>query len=365
MDLDFTEEQSMLRETTKAICEQHYSMMDVRNCENTQPGYPLGFWQAVTESGLGGLLIDEDFGGAGMGLQDAVVVFEELGRHLAYSPLLDSCVIAATAIKHFGSLSQQADYLSKIADGSMRVAVANLAPGQGYDCEKQGLDVADSSVSAVRHLVSYAHSATHFLLVGTNGEAQTRAYLIAADAQGLSIDAQANIASLPCAVVTFDKVVIDDSNTLKQVADWNDVAAVGALVAAAMAAGGAERMLDITVDYSKTRVQFDKPIGAFQSLSHYMAELATDIEGSKTLNYHAAWAFNAQRDWALLGAQAKLQSGDCFRKTTAVGTQIHGGLGFTREADAQLYFRRAKFLQMMYWDAEFLERRIADLLLAA
>jgi alkylation response protein AidB-like acyl-CoA dehydrogenase len=360
MDLDFTEEQNMLRDTTRSICEQVYSLPAVRACEKEAPGYPQAFWQALVESGLTGLLVDEQFGGAGMGMLDAVVVFEELGRNLAFSPLLESCVLATAAIDKFAGAEQKQAALQAVVAGDWRIAVAQLAPGADYDVSSLGLAADGEKLNATRHLVPFADSATHILLV----DAST-CYLLPVAAAGISMQAQENMASLPMSVVRFENVDIADAQRFNHDGRWDEVAGVVALMASAMAAGGAERMLDITAEYSKTRVQFGKPIGAFQSLSHYMAELATDIEGSKTLNYHAAWAFDEQRDWSLLAAQAKLHAGDCFRQTTAVGTQIHGGLGFTREADAQLYYRRAKWLQLMYWDAEFLERRIADLLLAA
>lgn len=360
MDLDFSEEQNMLRDTTRAICEQEYSLAAVRESEKTDSGYPPAFWQALSESGLSGLLIAEEYGGAGLGLLDAVVIFEELGRHLAFSPLLETAVLATSAIAKFASEEQKQQCLPVLAQGEWRIAVAQLAPGANYDAQSLGNALDQGVLNACRHLVPFANTASHVLLV----DAQA-CYLMPVDTKGLHIEAQENMASLPMSQLRFENVDVSALMQFSHQGGWTDVAGQAALVAAAMAAGGAERMLDITAEYSKTRVQFAKPIGAFQSLSHYMAELATEIEGSKTLNYHAAWAFDQQRDWSLLAAQAKLHAGDGFKEATAVGTQIHGGLGFTREADPQLYYRRAKWLQLMYWDSAFLEQRIADLLLAA
>jgi len=128
---------------------------------------------------------------------------------------------------------------------------------------------------------------------------------------------------------------------------------------AAMAVGGCDRALEITVQYAKERKQFDKPLGAFQSISHYLADAVTALDGARTLAYEAAWARSQNRDLRRLAPMAKLFACDTFRDTTAMCQQVWGGVGFTREYDIQLYFRRAKQLQITWWDAPYLEERIA------
>ena len=133
------------------------------------------------------------------------------------------------------------------------------------------------------------------------------------------------------------------------------------VLAAAQANGGAEYALEITVQYSKDREQFDKPLGAFQALSHYMADAKTVIDGSKTLTYEAAWAHSTGRSIRKLAPMAKLFACNSFRDTTAMAQQIFGGVGFTLEYEIQLYFRRAKQLQLSWNDT----RRCEDLIAAA
>ena len=133
----------------------------------------------------------------------------------------------------------------------------------------------------------------------------------------------------------------------------------GIILLAAQAMGGAERALEMTVGYAKERTQFDKPLGAFQSIAHYLADAATAVDGGKTLVYQAAWARSAGRPVERLAPMAKLFACQTFRDLTAMGQQVFGGVGFTVEYDIQLYFRRAKQLQMTWWDGRYLEELVA------
>ena len=133
------------------------------------------------------------------------------------------------------------------------------------------------------------------------------------------------------------------------------------ILLAAWAIGGAERALEITVQYAKDREQFDKPLGAFQAISHYLADAATLVDGGKTLVYEAAWARAAGKSIARLAPMAKLFACQTYRDVTAMCQQVWGGVGFTIEYDIQLFFRRAKQLQITWWDTRYLEERIAAL----
>ena len=140
---------------------------------------------------------------------------------------------------------------------------------------------------------------------------------------------------------------------------WRNLLYEGIILLAAHAVGGADRALQITVEYSKERVQFDKPIGAFQSLAHYMADAVAVLEGARTLVLEAAWAQTRGKSIARLAPMAKLFACNAFRDITAMAEQVHGGYGFTLEYDIQLYFRRAKQLQLNWWDSRYLEQLIA------
>ena len=140
---------------------------------------------------------------------------------------------------------------------------------------------------------------------------------------------------------------------------WDEVMHDGIVLLAAQAAGGARHALEITVQYAKDRQQFDKPLGAFQALAHYLSDAVTTVDGAETLVYEAAWARDAGRPVTRLAPMAKLFACQTFRDVTAMAQQVFGGVGFTVEYDIQLYFRRAKQLQISWWDDRYLEELIA------
>ena len=138
----------------------------------------------------------------------------------------------------------------------------------------------------------------------------------------------------------------------------------GVILLAAQAVGGARQALDMTVQYAKDRRQFDKPLGAFQAIAHYLADASTRVDGAQTLVWEAAWARDAGEPIDRLAPMAKLYAGETYRDVTAMAVQVFGGVGFTVDFDIQLYFRRAKALQLNYWDDRFLEELIAESVLA-
>ncbi|MFM7064300.1 MAG: acyl-CoA dehydrogenase family protein, partial [Actinomycetes bacterium] len=144
---------------------------------------------------------------------------------------------------------------------------------------------------------------------------------------------------------------------------WTRVMFEANILLAAQAVGGCTQALDMTVEYSKERVQFDKPLGSFQALSHYMADAKTAIDGARLLTYEAAWAHSAARPVNRLAPMAKLFACNSYRDTTAMAQQIFGGVGFTLDYDIQLFFRRAKALQLSWNDTARLEALVAEAVL--
>src|SRR5207302_11136963 len=140
---------------------------------------------------------------------------------------------------------------------------------------------------------------------------------------------------------------------------WDQVMRDGIVLLAAQAVGGARYSLDITVQYAKDRFQFDKPLGAFQAIAHYLADAVTAVDGAETLVYEAAWARANDRSTARLAPMAKLFACSTFRDVTAMAQQVFGGVGFTLEYDIQLHFRRAKQLQISWWNDRYLEDLVA------
>jgi len=167
--------------------------------------------------------------------------------------------------------------------------------------------------------------------------------------------------------VDFDGAVVSAADRIGAAGTgwktWTKVMEQACILSAAQANGGTEQALHMTVEYSKERVQFDKPLGAFQALSHYMADAKTAVDGSKLLTYEAAWNHSMDRPVNRLAPMAKLFACNTYRDTTAMAQQLFGGVGFTLDYDIQLYFRRAKSLQLSWYDSRRLEELVAEAVL--
>lgn len=370
MDLDFTEEQDMLREAVRGLCASEANTASVRGLEDDPKGFSDDFWGQLAELDLLGLLIAEEHGGSGMGLMEGVVIAEELGRSLVPSPWFVSSVLAAGAIARAGTADQRAAWLPRIANGESILSVAWLEPENGFSPKgvqvRGTADGDDLVISGTKRHVFFASSAERLVtLVRTgDGDDDIAVVLVDPSADGVTMTQKMTIASDTQYDVTFDDVRVAATERLGGAganawAAWDETMHDGAILASAIANGGARYALEITVQYAKDREQFDKPLGAFQAIAHYLADAKTATDGATLLTYEAAWARSEGRDVAKLAPMAKLFACQTYRDTTAMAQQVFGGVGFTVEYDIQLYFRRAKSLQLNWWNDRECENRIA------
>ena len=222
-----------------------------------------------------------------------------------------------------------------------------------------------SCIDGVKWHVPFASSATAFVVLARtgDGEGDVDLFLVDPAAPGVTLQQQMTIASDAQYEVTLTGVRVPASARIGAAgsgwATWHDTMLDGIVLLAAQAIGGARYALDITVQYAKDRHQFDKPLGAFQAIAHYLADAVTAVDGAETLVYEAAWARADGRSIDRLAPMAKLFACKTFRDVTAMAQQVFGGIGFTVESDIQLYFRRAKQLQISWWDDRYLEELIA------
>lgn len=369
MDLKFTEEQTMLRDMTRNLCADFSTPEVVRKMENDPHGVPMQLWQQMSQVGLLGMLIPEQYGGMGLSILDGAVVYEELGRSLAPGPYFASAAISARAIIHADAGAAHSTLLAAIADGTCIVVPAWLEADHGFGPDGVQLLAERSGdyyrLNGAKRHVFYAAAAKQLLVLARTGAAPSAIdlFLVDTNAPGVTLEQQKSMASDTQYKVTFENVQIAVANRVgaegRGWKAWEAAIYDGSILLAAYAAGGAERALEITVKYSKEREQFGKPIGAFQSLAHYMADASAVVDGAKMLVLEAAWAHANGKDVKRLAPMAKLFACNAFRNVTAMAQQVHGGIGFTLDYDIQLYYRRAKQLQMNWWDARYLEGLIA------
>jgi alkylation response protein AidB-like acyl-CoA dehydrogenase len=369
MELTFSQEQQMLRDTVRGMLAAHSPVEVVRKMEDDPIGYPAELWRKLAELGLLGLTLPERYGGADLTTLDAAILYEEMGRALAPSPHFVSAVLSAGVIAAAGSQAQRDEWLPRIASGEAIITPAWLEPQGGYGPAGVRLVAADDGkqirLTGTKRHVAFARAATRLLVLARTGRGERDVDLFLVDPKDARVGLlqQHTMASDTQYQATFDGVAVAKSERIGPAGSgwttWDGVMHDGIILLAAQAIGGAERALEMTVDYAKMRKQFDKPLGAFQAIAHYLADAVTQVDGGKTLVYEAAWARSTGRPVDRLAPMAKLFACQTFRDVTAMAEQVHGGLGFTVEFDIQLYFRRAKQLQLSWWDSRYLEELVA------
>lgn len=367
MDLDFSPEQDMLREAVRGVCARHAGLDVVRQLEDDPLGFPDKLWAQLAELGLIGLTLPERFGGSGMSMLDAAIVYEELGRALAPSPHFVSSVVSGGVLALVGSDVQQEHWLPRIASGESILTPAWLEPDRGFGPAGVALTAEPEGdgwrLRGTKRHVAFASAAERLLVLARDGD-RVVFLLVDPGADGVSLVQQRSISSDTQYRIDLADVRVGADALVGEApgdgwAVWDEVMHDGIILLAAQAVGGARHALDLTVQYAKERHQFDKPLGAFQAIAHYLADAVTVVDGAETLVWEAAWARREGRSVRRLAPMAKLFATQAFRDVTAMAQQVFGGVGFTVDYDIQLYFRRAKQLQISWWDTRYLEELVA------
>jgi len=362
MDLRWTEEQDALREAIRDLCAKHATPEIVRSLEDDPTGYRPETWRELAKMELLGLTIPEEYGGVGQSATELVVLYEELGRALLPSPHFVSCVVAAGLLQRAGSDAQRKEWLPAIASGEAILSVAWLEPDRSATANGIAIRIDGGTLTGEKIMVPFASSAVRLVVLARTGDGpgDVGLFLVDPSAGGVSLKQTSTLASDPSYQVTFDGAAAEPLGDASQGwAAFDDVMVDGLIALAALAAGGAEAAHAMAVTYAKERVQFGKPIGSFQAIAHPLAETIAEIHGGRVLGHEAAWARASGKDARTIAAMAKLVCCDVYKRTTKLGQQVFGGIGFTRDIDMQLYFRRAKQLELSWFDPRVLEERIA------
>ena len=346
-------ERDDLRATVRAFVQDRSPLQEVRRVSGTEAGYDPQVWADLGgQLGLTGLLVPAGYGGAGCGLAEAGVVLQELGRGLASVPYLSSAVLAVTALLASGDETAQAELLPGLATGDLIGAVAVSGPGGRADGTPDSLGVTAShspggvTLDGEACYVVGGHVAGVLLVAARDGE-RTGLYRVAADAPGLSrtvmpvLDATRKLARLGFGGVPAHPLGPAGSGTaaLARVLD------TAAVALAAEAVGGAEQALDLAVSHARQRVQFGRPIGSFQAVKHKWADMLVALEGARVA---LDGALLATADSGVAALVASLQCSAAYTHITAEAIQVLGGIGFTWEHPAHLYFRRARSSAVLF-----------------
>jgi alkylation response protein AidB-like acyl-CoA dehydrogenase len=349
MEFDLDQDQRALRDAARAFLEREAPISYARAMMDDPKGYHDDVWRKMADLGWMGLPFPEDAGGVGQGFVALAILLAEMGRVVLPGPYFSTVVLAGSAMLEAASEAQRKELLPAICSGEIIVAFSPDASTLTASADKLAgearfvIDGADSS----RIVVAATTSDGPALYLTEPGET-TRVD---------TLDATRKVAHVRFDKAGAERLGDSDERAIQRVLDR---ACVG--IAAEML-GGAERVIELAVDYAKSRVQFDRPIGSFQAVKHRAADMHMDVESLRNAVYHAAWMIERDHpDASLAASVAKAYASDAYRRVASSGIQVHGGIGFTWEHDMHLYFKRAKASEVAFGSADFHRERIASLL---
>jgi alkylation response protein AidB-like acyl-CoA dehydrogenase len=372
MNFNLTEEQEMLRKTARDFLTTNCPKSLVREMAKDEKGYPLQLWQKMGEMGWMGVIIPEEYGGAGASFFDLVVLLEEMGRACLPGPFFSTVVLGGLTILEAGSEEQKKEILPKLAEGKLLLTLALTEPSATYTAE--GIQTKATQVDegfliqGTKLFVPDAHISDYLIYAARTRESKTpedgiTLFLVDPKSPGVSCTLLKTIAGDKQCEVIFDNVSVPGRNVLGDLHEgWlilDKVLEKAVVARCAEMVGGARQVLEMTVKYAKQRMAFGRPIGSFQAIQHYCANMLVDVDGCSLLMYHAAWRLSEGLPAAQEVAMAKSLINERFKRIAALGIQIHGAIGFTEEHDLPLYFKRAKAWESTLGDTSFHLDKIA------
>lgn len=375
MDFGLSEEQVMLKTSAREFLEHECPKKLVRQMMEDELGYSPDLWKMMAGLGWHGLVFPERYGGVGSSFLDLAVLLEEMGRALVPGPFLSTVVHCGRPIAAAGTEQQKERFLEGIAGGDLILSLALNEAGGGFEAsdvttmaEPSGQDFL---ISGTKMFVSDAHVAKYFLCVTRTSAASApdggiTLFLVDAASPGVRVKPMKTITGEKLCEVAFDKVRVQRSAILgEQGNGWGIISRVlneAAVAECAWMTGGARWVLDTSVNYACTRIQFGVPIGSFQAIQHKCANMSLEVEGATSVTYYAAWTLTEDApDMSLAASIAKAWCSEAYKHATFEGTQIHGGIGYTWDHDMHLYLKRAKSSEVAWGDADYHRERVARL----
>ncbi len=367
MNFAFTEEQDELRKTVRAFLESKSPETAVREQMETEAGYDAAVWSQMGEQmGLQGLSIPEEYGGSGYGFVELGIVLEEMGRALLCAPFYASVVLAANTLLHSGDDAAKKAHLPGIASGETIATVAFTEPSGKWD---------EAGITMEATAAGDGHTLTGTKMFVLDGHTASLVIVAARTGKGVSLFAVDGSASglTRTALSTMDQTrkqaKLEFANTPATLIGtegdgWRVLSTVLDLAAVGLAAeqvGGAQKVLEMAVEYAKVRVQFGRPIGSFQAIKHKCADMLLEVESAKSAAYYGMWCASEMNDeLPSVASLAKAYCSEAYFHATAENIQIHGGIGFTWEHPAHLYFKRAKSSELLFGDPTYHRELLAQ-----
>jgi alkylation response protein AidB-like acyl-CoA dehydrogenase len=344
-----TEDQELIRTTARRFLEDRIGLERVRELMMSDEGFDRVLWKEMADLGWTGLAIAEDHGGAGLGWLEVCVLLEEMGRLVTPGPFFASAVLATSAIQLIGTVGQQADMLPSLAAGDTIAAVAVFEGARGWDHAGPSTTAAETDygwvLDGAKRSVLDGHLADLLLVTASTREG-VAVFVVEAGSDGVTITQESVLdPTRRQATVTLQGVRVETSARLGE----GDAAPglrraldIATVALANEQAGGAQRCMEMAVDYAKTRYQFGRPIGSYQSIKHRCANMLLKVEHAKSTAYYGARVIGDDQELPVAAPLAGSVASDAYVWVAGENIQVHGGIGFTWEHDAHLYLKRAK-----------------------
>ena len=375
MDLELNEAQQMLKNSAREFLAQECPHTLVRAMEEDERGYPPELWQQMVDLGWTSLAFPEEYGGAGGNFLDLAVLIEETGRALLPGPFFSTVVLGGLTLLDAASDPQKMELIPGICQGQRMMTMAITEPSATF--QPHGIQLAaqrdgdELILNGTKLFVSDAHVSDVMIVAARTSqhndpENGITAFLVPNVSRGIETGLLRTLASDKQCQVVFSDVRVPATAVLGAVnVGWPIIGRALEKAAAAKSVemlGGAEAVLDMTVEYAKQRVQFGRPIGSFQAVQHHCADIATDVECCRRIVYQAAWRVSEGLPAATEVSMAKAWASAAYRRVCALAHQSLGAIGFTQEHDLQLYTRRAKAQELAFGDSSYHRELVAQAL---
>ena len=366
MDFGLSEEQEMLKTSARDFLQKECPKQLVRQLDESDEGYSRELWRKMAELGWMGLPFPEKYGGGGGSFLDLVVLLEAMGYNVVPGPFFSTVVLGGMTILAAGNEEQKKEFLSKVAGGKLILTLAMTEPNARYEAASvkttAALHDGKYVINGTKLFIQDANVADYLLCVArtkTTGKPENgiTIFLVDSKAPGVKCTLLKTMARDKQCEVVFDNVAVPKENMVGGLnRGWQivqDVLQKAIVAKCAEMVGGAQAALDMAVAYAKERVQFNRPIGSFQAIQHYCANMVSDVDGSRFVTYKAAWKVSEGLPATMDVAIAKAWTGAAYSRVTLLAHQIFGAVGFTMDHDLHLYYRRAKAGEIMFGDGAF------------
>ena len=372
MDFDFSEDQELLKKTAREFLTAECTARLVRSVEEQGGGHSRELWEKMAGLGWLGLAVPEEFDGSGAGFMDMCLLVEEMGRALAPVPFV-SMALCAYTLMDGGSAEQKKRFLPPMVAGKLIMTPALNDAALSFDPALIDCSVTKKGgayvLSGTKFLVPYGAVADAYLVAArSGGQAESGISLFVVDRglRGVTITPVASIACDARCHIKMDDVELAQECLVGPEGEGGALLKKllqrGATLTCAEIVGGAQAVLEKTVEYVKQRVQFDRPVGSFQAIQHKCANMAGSCDGARFATYQAAWRQSEGLPCDRVIAIAKAWASDAYTRVCLESHQAHGAIGFTKEYDLQLYTRRAKAAELAYGDTRHHYEALADLM---